>query len=63
MPYRPPHGWVELTSRLERETVFHESRTCAEIGRRAPLVEADRPGRSRECPRCVRSTARGQLAS
>ena len=61
MPYQPPQGWVETVSLLERENLFHEDQRCSAITKADGLVRVDRPGRCRQCARCVRSTATAQL--
>ena len=63
MPYRPPSGWVEQVSTLERENYFHEDEQCPEVSSRQALVAVDRPGRSRQCKRCVLHTALAELAA
>ncbi len=63
MPYEPPTGWVEQIEALERLNWFHEDPACPQITRRAELVRVQRPGRSRQCRRCVRNSATALLAS
>lgn len=61
MPYRPPTGWVEQVSQLERENYFHEDSTCAQVTRPDALRRVERPGRGRQCKQCVKNTATAAL--
>lgn len=64
MPYLPPRGWLEIRSDLERKNVFHEDADCPQVVVvDTPLLPVERPGRSEQCPHCVRHTAAAILAS